>query len=906
MIGERLGPYEISGALGAGGMGEVWRATDSRLRREVAIKVLPAAFTADRERLARFEREAQTLAALNHPNIAAIYGLEEANGTRALVMELVEGEDLSARIARGPLPIEEALAIARQVAEALEAAHEQGIVHRDLKPANVKVRADGTVKVLDFGLAKAMDGVSSPSASVDLARSPALLNSPTLTGAHGTQLGVILGTAAYMAPEQARGGAVDKRADVWAFGVVLFEMLTGRSLFAGETVSDTLAGVLKSDVDHAALPEATPHAVRELLRRCLERNPKNRLRDAGDARLVLDDALAGRALAMGLPAFAGAPVPARWRRWLPWAIAAAASAVAIAAVVRPPRGAPAVAPSAIRFHLQPLESVSPTRRGSFFSLSPDGRFLAVTADGGLWVRPLDAVEPRRIEGVEDVTYPFWSPDGAWIGFFSGGQLRRVARDGGPAQRLCDAPEGRGAAWSPEGVIVFSPHLGSRGLWRVSGQGGQPVQMTSLPEKTPNHAHRYPQFLPDGRFLYMHLAPDPAVAGTWAASLEGGRPARVLDGADQAVYAPSAADAARGHLLYRRDKTLLAQPFELATLRATGEAQPLAQNVGTAANTGAGAFAVSSNGVLAFTSDFESDGELAWVDRAGERVEVLSARTAELQGLALAADGRRVAYGSGRPADVWVQPLPAGEPSRFTFGPHPGWAYPLWSADGSHLTFATWDLVGMPHYEIRRRRVDRAGSDETLLRSPTPVYPWDWSPDGTTLVYSDLSGDLRLLPVAGAAGKRQPVRYREAIGDQGVAQFSPDGSLLAFASNEQGRSEVFVGTVPPSEAVWQLSTGGGSMPRWRRDGRELFYRDGEGALVAVPLGPGTGAAAIDGRGTPQRLFAGIPTAGNTPVATYTVGDGGDRFLIAAMRSANQPPITVVVGWQAALARAEGPQ
>ena len=612
VIGSRLGPYEVTAKLGEGGMGEVWRATDSRLRREVAVKVLPAAFTADRERLARFEREAQTLAALNHPNIAAIYGLEESNGTRALVMELVEGEDLSTRIAHGPLPVAEALAIARQIAEALEAAHEQGIVHRDLKPANVKVRADGTVKVLDFGLAKAMEPAAGAGARAELA------HSPTLTS-HGTQLGVILGTAAYMAPEQARGGAVDKRADLWAFGVVLFEMLTGRSLFAGETVSDTLAGVLKTDVDLAALPAATPRAVRELLRRCLERNPRNRLRDAGDARLVLDDALAGRRDGVEAPPVAAAPAAHRLGRWLPWAIAAIASAIAIAAVVRPPRAAPASPPSAIRFHLQPLESVSPTRRGSFFTLSPDGRVLAVTADGALWVRPLDAVEPRRIEGAEDATYPFWSPDGAWIGFFSGGQLRRVARDGGPAQRLCDAPEGRGAAWSPEGVIVFSPHLGARGLWRVSGQGGQPVQVTSLPENAANHAHRYPQFLPDGRFLYMHLGPDPAVAGIWAASLEGGRPVRVLDGVDQAVYAPSASDPSRGHLLYRREKTLLAQPFDLATLRATGEAQPVAQNVGTAANTGAGAFAVSATGVLAFTSDLDGNGELVWVDRAGTRL-----------------------------------------------------------------------------------------------------------------------------------------------------------------------------------------------------------------------------------------------------------------------------------------------
>jgi Tol biopolymer transport system component len=903
MIGTRLGPYEITAKLGQGGMGEVYRATDSRLRREVAIKVLPPAFTADRERLARFEREAQTLASLNHPNIAAVHGLEESAGVRALVMELVDGEDLSAVIARGALPLAEALPIARQIAEALEAAHERGIVHRDLKPANIKLATDGTAKVLDFGLAKATE----PPGAGSSAAGNLLAHSPTLTAAHGTELGVILGTAAYMAPEQARGGAVDRRADVWAFGVVLYEMLVGRRLFEGETVSDTLAAVLRQEVDWSALPAATPAALRRLLRLCLERNPRNRLHDIADARIALDELLSGRADAdvSGVAASAGSRARPAGLRWLPWAIAALAGCAAILATALHVREPAAEEPRTIRFQVQRPDSNSSMRRGSGFELSPDGRWLAIAVAGELFVRPLDSVSARRLEGVAEATYPFWSPDSAWIGFFADGQLMKVAREGGAVMRVCDAPEGRGATWGQGGDIVFSQDQGRSALSRVSADGGPTAAALRLPPLPVNHFHRYPQFLPDGRrFIFQHLADAPEVAGIYLGTLDGDTVERILEGPDQALYAPPRQGAGPGHLLFRRNgSTLLAQPFDPDLRRTVGPALPVADGVGLGLNTGSGAFTVSRNGVLAFSADWEASGELVWVDRAGQRLGVANAETRELKGMAVSRGARRLAFSAGLPStDIWVQVLPEGEPSRFTFGPPPGWAYPVWSPDGSELAYATWDLVGVPRYEIRRRRADRSGDEETLLRTPTVLYPWDWSPDGASIVYGD-DADLLLLPLA---GERSPVPLVAGPGLQTCAQLSPDGHLVAYVSNEQGRFEVFVGTVPSSGAVWQISTGGGSMPRWRRDGGELYFRAVDGTLMVVALGAADGsaaaaAAAIEERTAPRPLFAGIPSEGNIPQLTYSPSDDGQRFLVSASRDAAQPPITVVVEWQAALER-----
>ncbi len=903
LIGHRLGSYEVTAKLGEGGMGEVYRATDTKLKREVAIKVLPQEFTADKERLARFEREAQLLAQLNHPNIAQIYGLETSGATHALVMELVPGPTLAERLESGAFSTTESLTFALQIAQALEEAHEKGIVHRDLKPQNIKASSEGKAKVLDFGLAKAMDATPGAASAADRARSPTIMNSPTLTAVHGTQLGVILGTAAYMAPEQARGVAVDKRADIWAFGVVLFEMLSGRRLFEGELVTDVLANVLKTNVDFGALPADTPAAIRTLLRRCLARNPKNRLRDIGDARLVLEELASGKAdegAPVGATAVAAPPRPLA-RRFLPWVLAAIASLAAILLAVGQTRAPRSAAPRLLRFQIAPPASSNTSRRGSGFELSADGRYFAIASAGELWVRALDAVAFRRLEGIAEATYPFWSPDGAWIGFFADNQLKKVARDGGPAQKISDAPEGRGAAWGADGVIVFSAGVGGGGggLSRVSAQGGQPAALTHLPAGGVNQYHRYPQFLPGGRsFLFQFLSPSPEVAGTYLASVDGGEPERVLDGGDQARFAPAADGSGKGYLLFRRDNTLMAQAFDPGRRKVSGELIPVADGVGSGGNTGSGAFAVSGNGLLAWSGDLLESGELTWIGRSGERLGSVLPDTREIQGLALARGARRLAFGVGRPSDIWIQTLPGGTPSRFTFGSAPGWAYPLWSPDGTELIYTTFDLVGFPQYEIRRRRADRAGGEETLVSAKAVLYPWDWSPDGGSLLYGDEASDLWLLPLT---GERKPIAFLDSPGRLTFAQLSPDGRLVAYVSDEQGQAEVFVTTVPPSGAIWQISTSGGTMPRWRRDGGELYFRAADGGLKVVELGAGTGTAAIEERKAPRTLFVGIPTSGNTSLYTYTAADDGQRFLVSSSKSSARPPITLEVNWQSALQR-----
>ncbi|MBI3694947.1 MAG: serine/threonine-protein kinase [Acidobacteria bacterium] len=524
--GTRLGPYEIVASLGAGGMGEVYRARDARLGRDVALKVLPEVFAKDAERMARFEREAQVLASLNHPNIAALYGLEESGGVRALVMELVEGPTLAERIEDGPIPIDEALPIARQIAEALEAAHEKGIIHRDLKPSNVKVKADGAVKVLDFGLAKALE---------DDPASSDVRNSPTLSLA-ATRAGVILGTAAYMPPEQAKGKPVDRRADIWAFGVVLFEMLTGQQLFAGETAGDTLAAVIKDEPKWDRLPESTPPAIRKLLRRCLDRDPRRRLRDIGEARLVIEDVMAGA------PAEEPSPRPrvsASPRLAVSWVVAGALliSTLVLAFLYF---GETPPAERVMRYSVPAPEKASIHS----FAISPDGRYLAIaaTAQGKryLWVRALDALQPQLLPGTEEAANPFWSPDSRWIGFFAQGKLKKIAVSGGPAQTLCDAAAGRGGAWNRDGVILFAPSP-TGPLFRVSAVGGVPVQVAKAEG---GGTHRNPVFLPDGRrFLYQVTGGTADKAGVHVASLDGVAPRRVLADISNVAYAPPAARGA---------------------------------------------------------------------------------------------------------------------------------------------------------------------------------------------------------------------------------------------------------------------------------------------------------------------------------------------------------------------------
>jgi eukaryotic-like serine/threonine-protein kinase len=897
VIGTRLGPYEITAKLGEGGMGEVYRATDTKLKRDVAIKVLPSAFTEDKERLARFEREAQVLAQLHHPNIASIFGLEESDGTRALVMELVEGPTLAERLESGPLPFNESLSVSLQIAHALEEAHEKGIVHRDLKPQNIKASIEGKVKVLDFGLAKAMDPAGAASGGPSASQ---LAASPTLTlGA--TVQGMILGTAAYMAPEQAKGFAVDKRADIWAFGVVLYEMLTGISPFVGDSVPDTLARVLQREIDFAALPESTPPPIRRLLRRCLERNPRNRLHDIADARIVIAEVASGASAEA--PAALAAPERARSTR-LPWSIAALAAAAAIASTVAlVTREAPAAASAALlRFEVErPARSAGAADFfADYFTLSPDGRHLAIAADGQLWVRSFDSLATRPLPGTAGATYPFWSPDGAWIGYFAGEELRRISREGGMAQKLCDAPGARGGTWGPDGTIVFSDAHGTQGLSRVADRGGAPVRLTPVGAAgTSAGDHRYPQFLPDGRrVLFTLLAADPEVAGIYVADLADSPPVRVLDGTDQAVFAPPAVAGESGHLLFRRQSVLMALPFDSTGLQAVGDAVPLVEEVGPAVNTGGGAFSVSATGVLAHSETTRGHQELVWMDRGGRPAGVVAASLSSVRGFSLAPDQQTLAYAEQderrRTSDIWLRKFDDEAPARFTFGPDPGWLYPVWSSDAREIVYATVDFSGLGRYELRRQRVDRIGGETTVLSAEAAIYPWDWTRDGRYLAISG-ADDLVLLDLGGDGAA---VPFASGPGEQTQAAFSPDSRWLAYASSEQGASQVFVQPVPATGAKWQVSTTGGGMPRWRGDGRELYYRGDDGAVVAVAVRASDGALEL---GAPQALFSGVPSAGNLEDRTYQPSADGQRFLLQRRAEADAPPITVVVHWESMLRR-----
>jgi Tol biopolymer transport system component len=888
LIGSALGHYQVTASLGAGGMGEVYRATDSRLKREVAIKVLPEAFTTDRERLARFEREAQLLAQLHHPNIAAIHGLEESGGRRALVMELVEGEDLSARIARGPLPLDEALATARQIAEALEAAHEQGIVHRDLKPANVKVRPDGTVKVLDFGLAKAMDAASAASAG-DPGRSPTLANSPTLTAAHGTQLGLILGTAAYMAPEQAAGGAVDRRADIWSFGVVLYEMLAGRRLFEGETVSHVLAGVLKDEPDFSTLPAATPGRIVDLVRRCLRKKPRERLQAIGDARVVIEEALAHpeRERPSGSPSAAGASRARAGR--LAW-LAAAAGLVAAGVFAALWLAGAGGDGGGRRLHATLLAPAG-AAFGDSFALSPDARrlvFEAYDAASGrtaLWLRELETGESRRLAGTEGGELPFWSPDGKQIGFFAQGKLRRLDPAGGAQQVVCDAPTPRGAAWGEDGRIVLSASFRT-GLSIVPATGGTPRPLTTLDAARKEKSHRFPVFLPGGeRLLFVAQTAEGGsrddASAIEALELATGKRTRLVAANSSPLYAPS------GHLLFWRDGSLFAQRFDARRLAVAGE--PVAIAAGVAYNQNEQALAaVSGEGTLVYqTGSRGSLGSLVWVDRRG--IDTAPIRERELfADFALSHDGSMLAYsftGEGQGStNIWVHDLERGSARRLTF--EEGSEFnAAWSPDDRAIYYAN---DARNDGAIFRRAVDGTGAVEEVGTTEQGIWPMQVAPDGSWLAVGKVgagsSDDIFRFELA---SKRLTPLVTTPFLDQ-MGRLSPDGRLLAYASEESGRWEIYVQALGAGGGRWQVSSQGGYQPRWRGDGRELFFGSDPDRMMAVAVEPGE----VPSFATPVELFRRV-------LGGYDVTPDGERFVGLVLASGGDAPLTLVTDWTRAL-------
>jgi eukaryotic-like serine/threonine-protein kinase len=877
--GDKLGPYEILAPLGAGGMGEVYRAHDPRMGRDVAIKIAPERFSE------RFEREVHAVAALNHPNVCTIHDV----GPNYLVMELVEGPTLADRIRQGPIPLEEALDIARQIADALEAAHEKGIVHRDLKPQNVKLKPDGTVKVLDFGLAK-LGAAPEPGAA------PRTEDSPTLT-MNATQAGAILGTVAYMSPEQARGRTVDRRTDIWAFGVVLFEMLTGKELFPGDTLTDVLAAVVVREPDWRSVPAR----VQPLLRRCLEKDPKRRLRDIGDAMLLLDAAP---------PAEAAAP-----RNWL-WLATAAAGlfllALAALALVHF-REVPPPADT-VRFQIPLPANVSFTQN-STFALSPDGRMLAFSAFGSdgvtrIWIRSLDSLAARPLAGAEiapGAPFFFWSADSRFLAFQAEGKLKKIDISGGPAQTVCDTPPGAvwGGSWNRDDVMLFGS---TAGLMRVPAGGGTPVPVTTPPKGT---THWFPYFLPDGRrFLYLvnsGLGNRAIYSGSLDAQPEKQSTTPLFKTDYGAVYVP-----ASGHLLFVQSETLLAQRFDPGRLTLMGEPLPVVEHVGQVPNLGFAYFSAAENTSLVYLGAPDRNRQLTWFNRQGD-LAATPAEPAPIVLVKLSPDGTRAATvqngGQGLiQGSIWLADLIHGTSSRFTFDSESD-SSPVWSPDGSRLA---WLSNRGGFWAIYQKAANGSGNDELVYKfeGDVPQGLTDWSHDGKFLIYS-LRGDIWALPLAaGAAGNRKPFPVVQTPALEFGAYLSPASRWIAYMSNESGRQEIYVRGLnlaagaagsSPVAGKWMVSSGTLGMARWRADGKELLFLSADGAVMAADVAGGP----VFRASAPRLLFK-LPlefvSLSQNPGVLADVTRDHQRFLISMPpRQGGQAGFTAVLNWQTALRR-----
>ncbi len=878
-VGTRFGQYEIQAALGAGGMGEVYRARDTKLNRDVALKILPEHFASDPDRLARFQREARVLASLNHPHIAAIYGLEETNGVRALVLELVEGPTLADRIARGPMPLEEALPIARQITEALEAAHAQGIIHRDLKPANIKLRPDGAVKVLDFGLAKALDRVPD---GVDPSQSPTI-TSPAMTG-----IGVIMGTAAYMSPEQVKGRTLDQRSDIWAFGCVMFEMFTGRRAFGGEDVAETLAFVLTKEPPWSLLPSDLPSSVRRLLRRCIVKDRARRLADVADARIELDETAMDE---IASSAAASRP-PNKIRRWLPWTIAAAflATTLALGGVMR--FGRPAPDTSMLRSSI-----LLPGRLGDRWggtpganlAVSPDGLrlvFVATDSTGRrqLWMRDLDGTAARPLPDTEDAITPFWSPDSRWLAFVANGKLRKLDPSAGTAVTLCESAIS-GGAWNRDGIILFT-QSSPQSLARVSAEGGASSPVTSLDAKAFEFRHSQPFFLPDGRhFVYVMsgLGEETAV---YITSLESQERTQLPVESAFVLYA-------QGFLLFTRGTTLMAQRFDERSRVLVGEAVPVAEQLRVDWFLRGRYFTASATGTLLFQEDPFPGYDLVWYDREGRRMGTLGP-AADYADVSLSPDARRVLVSIGEPPtmnrDLWIFDVARGIRTRFTVGPEPE-AHNIWSPDGSRIVF---DSRRKGHRDMYQKASNGVGEEEVLLEDEFDKNPISWSPDGRFIMYirrSDGTVNLWVLPLD---GDRKPFPFRESAFFDVPGMFSPDGRWVAFGSNESGRTEIYVSPFPGPVEKSQVSVAGGRNPQWRGDGKEIFYLSPDNTLMAVAVSVNRGRFEV---GEVKALFELGPVG---PRVSYDVSPDGQRILAVKKKTETASvPLTLVINWPALL-------
>jgi serine/threonine-protein kinase len=859
-------------------MGEVYRAHDTKLGRDVAIKVLPANFVNDPERLSRFQREARMLAALNHANIATIYGLEQSGEVTCLVMELVSGETLAERVKAGPLEIEEALKIAVQIAEALEAAHEKSIIHRDLKPANVKVTPEGKVKVLDFGLAKAFAG---DAANDDPS------NSPTLSAA-GTMQGMILGTAAYMSPEQARGKACDKRTDIWAFGCVLYELLTGRQAFQGETTTEILAAVLKEEPEWKILPVSTPTKIRDLLRRCLQKDLNRRVRDAGDVRIEIEEVLATPGMTEPTAVVKGVHTLGRRPLMLGVGILVLVAAIASLATWNLKPSAPQPV-SRVAITLPPGQQLAGVENGPAVALSPDGAQIAYVATQGgkqqIYLRRMDSLEARSVAGTEGAVGLFFSPDSQWVGFFADGKLKKVSVSGGAALTLGDAEIPLGATWGSQGMIAFVPTNFSA-LQQVTDAGGSPQPLTRL-EKG-EVSHRWPEFLPGGAavlFTAGMAAPNFTNAQVAVQLLGKGERRNLILGGTQARFAPS------GHLIYAQEGTLMAVPFDPQRLVVTGTAAPMVEGILQSPVTGAAEYSFSGTGSLVYVVGGvqATQRKLVWVNRNGAE-QPLAAPTRPYIYPRLSPNGRQVAVAiEGRETHLSLYDLSRETLTRFTFDGDAN-AYPAWTPDGKWIAFrSNKEGQGNLFWQL----ADGSGGLERLTTSEYSHYPMSWSPGGQTLAFSELNPitgfDLWVLRL----GDRKAQPFLRTRFNESAPRFSPDGRWLAYASDESGRQEIYVQPYPGPAGKWQISTEGGREPVWNPTGRELFYRSGD-KMMAVDIATQFSFVA----GKARALFEGgyEPTVFTAP--NYDVSPDGQRFLMlkpAEQAQAAPTQINVVLNW-----------
>ena len=929
MIGATLSHFRITGKLGEGGMGEVYRAEDTKLGREVAIKVLPDTVAADPERLARFEREAKVLASLNHPNIAAIYSFEQATlespaGNQAvrqwgseqqvepgrqgeaslprgpsasvpspvhfLVMELVEGRDLRERIDRGSVPLAEALPIALQVAEALEAAHERGIVHRDLKPGNIKVTPEGKVKVLDFGLAKALD-LQDPTTP-----GPRDLSmSPTLT-AQMTQAGVLLGTAAYMSPEQASGEPADRRTDIWAFGVVLAEMLTGRQQFDGKTASHVLAAVLKEEPDWSLFPTSTPPPVLDLLQHCLRKEPTQRLQAIGDARILIEDYLSDPGAFDAQTTGPQATPAPTWKQVLPWTLFGL-TVIALIAIWWLRESQPVLPTPVLRATILPPENSTFYLSGwnpGPVAVSPDGSKLAFTAQDGsgevrLYVQALDSGQARALPGTESAAYPFWDPDSRWIGFFTDVDqtLKKIDIAGGPPVTVCPAENGKGGTWNRDGVILFPPRADTP-IHRVLADGGVPIPVTEIDEGVHN-SHRHPRFLPDGQhFIYLARTATDQESSLMLGSLDGSLGREILRTPTQAEYAS-------GWLLFTRGRTLMAQPFDTGSFQLRGQATPLAEEILTITGASLGVFSTSGAGLLAYnTGTLDYAVSLEWRDRSGNLLEPVG-EPALFGPISLSPDGNKliaVEFDAGGLGNFWLTEIETGLRTRFTFESMSDFGM-AWSPESESLLFSA---RRNDRYEVHRKAVVGVGEMELLFDAETDTLLTDISPDGDNLLFWRTSpGTSRDLWVWSMSQGGDPTPFRQSEADERWGAFSPDGRWIAYASNESGDYEIYVAPYPGPGRRWQVSQEGGTFPQWRSDGREIVYSRPNGGLMAAEVTTGTDTLQT---GAEQLLFQIHPPRPDGP--SFALSPDGERLLVwTNLQRDSDTVLRLVVNWPAEL-------